>query len=78
MTPGTICASTVESSSLERWVISLVPTSSLVLDLMEGARLGRVGCVIVRDQFGCVSKLYGQDSRGLLIGTGISGPVDEV
>ena len=51
---------------------------SVVLDSMEGARLGWVGCVIVRDQFRCISELCGKDPGGLLIGTGIPGPVDEI
>ena len=45
---------------------------------MEGARLGQVGHVIVRDQFGCISELHGKDPGGLLIGTGIPGPADEI
>ena len=49
-----------------------------MLDSMEGARLGQVGHVIVCDQFGCVSELHGKDPRGLLVGTGIPGPADEV
>ena len=60
------------------WVISRVPTGSLALDSMEGARFGWVGCVKVCDQFGCISELHGQDPRGLLIGTGIPGPADEI
>ena len=61
-----------------RWSISLVPTSALVLDLMEGAGLGRISRVIVHDQFRCIPELRGKDPRGLLVGTGIPGPVDEV
>ena len=49
-----------------------------VLDAMEGAWLGRVGHVIVHDQFGCISKLRGKDPGGLLVGTGIPGPADEI
>ena len=45
---------------------------------MEGARLGRVGCVIVHNQFGCISKLHGKDPGGLLVGTGIPCPADEI
>ena len=52
--------------------------SASVSDLMEGARLGRIGCVIIHDQLGCIPKLRGQDSRGLLVGTGIPGPADEI
>ena len=52
--------------------------SALVSDLMEGARLGRIGRVIICDQLRCVPKLRGQDPRGLLVGTGIPGPADEI
>ena len=45
---------------------------------MEGARLGRVGHVIVRDQFGCISELCGKDPGGLLVGTSIPNPADEI
>ena len=45
---------------------------------MEGARLGRVGCMIVCDQFGCISELHGKDPGGLLVGTGIPCPADEI
>ena len=52
--------------------------SASVSDLMEGARLGRIGCMIIRDQLRCVPELRGQDPRGLLVSTGIPGPVDEI
>ena len=52
--------------------------SASVSDSMEGARLGRIGCVIIRDQLGCVPELRGQDPRGLLVGTGIPSPADEI
>ena len=45
---------------------------------MEGARLGWVGRMIVHDQFGCISELCGKDPGGLLVGTGIPSPVDEI
>ena len=45
---------------------------------MEGAQLGRVGHVIVCNQFRCISKLCGKDPGGLLVGTGIPGPADEI
>ena len=45
---------------------------------MEGAQPGRVGHVIVRNQFRCISKLRGKDPGGLLVGTGIPGPADEI
>ena len=60
------------------WFISLMPTSTLVLDLMEGAGLGRISHMIVHDQFGCVPQLHGKDPRGFLVGTGIPSPVDKV
>ena len=43
--------------------------SASVSDSMEGARLGQISCVIIRDQLGCVPELRGQDPRGLLVGT---------
>ena len=46
--------------------------------MMEGARLGWVGHMIVCDQFGCISKLHGKDPGGLLVGTGIPGPADKI
>ena len=49
-----------------------------VLDVMEGAQLGRVGHMIFCDQFRCISELRGKDPGGLLIGTGIPSPVDEI
>ena len=49
-----------------------------VLDAIEGAQLGRVGRVIVCDQFRCISELHGMDPGGLLISTGIPGPADEI
>ena len=52
--------------------------SALVSDLMEGAQLGQIGCVIICDQLGCVPELRGQDPRGLLVGTSIPGPADEI
>ena len=52
--------------------------SASVSDSMEGAQLGRIDCMIIRDQLGCVPKLRGQDPRGLLVGTGIPGPADEI
>ena len=52
--------------------------SASASDSMEGARLGRIGCVIIRDQLRCVPELRGQDPRGLLVGTGIPGPADEI
>ena len=61
-----------------QWFISLVPTSVLVLDLVKGAWLGWICRVIVYDQFGCVPELHGKDPRGLLIGTSILSPADEV
>ena len=45
---------------------------------MEGARLGWVGHVIVRDQLRCISELRGKDPGGLLVGTSILGPADEI
>ena len=55
-----------------------MPTSTPVLDSMEGAGLGQISRVIVCDQFRCIPELRGEDPRGLLIGTGIPGPADEV
>ena len=49
-----------------------------VSDSMEGAQLGQIGRVIIRDQLRCVPELRGQDPRGLLVGTGIPGPADEI
>ena len=45
---------------------------------LEGARLGWICHVIVRDQFGCVPELCHEDPRGLLVGTGIPSPADKV
>ena len=45
---------------------------------MEGAQLGWVGCMIVCDQFGCISEVCGKDPGGLLVGTGIPSPADEI
>ena len=52
--------------------------SASASDSMEGARLGRIGCMIIRDQLRCIPELRGQDPRGLLVGTGIPGPADEI
>ena len=68
-----------EESVVGRLVISFPRVySALVSDSMEGARLGRIGRMIIRDQLGCVPELHGQDPRGLLVGTGIPGPADEI
>ena len=55
---------------------SLRVYSASASDLMEGARLGRIGCVIICDQLGCLPELRGQDPRGLLVGIGIPGDHD--
>ena len=34
--------------------------------------------MIVHDQFGCISELHGKDPGGLLVGTSIPGPADEI
>ena len=62
------------------WTVGYFPGSYQVgvLDVMEGAWLGWVGRVIVCDQFGCISELRGKDPGGLLIGTSIPGPADEI
>ena len=61
-------------------MVSYLPGSyrAGVLDAMEGAQLGQVGRVIVHDQFGCISELCGKDPGGLLVGTGIPSPADEI
>ena len=60
-----------EERGVHSWTVSYLPGSYRfgVLDAMEGAWLGQVGRVIVRDQFGCISELCGKDPGGLLIGT---------
>ena len=62
------------------WTVGYLPGSYRfgVLDAMEGARLGWVGHVIVHNQFRCISELRGKDQGGLLIGTGIPSPADEI
>ena len=69
-----------EERGVQSWTVSYFPGSYRfgVLDAMEGAQLGQVGRVIVRNQFGCISELHGKDPGGLLISTAIPGPVDEI
>ena len=52
--------------------------SAPVLDSVKGARLGWICHMIVCDQFRCIPKLHGKDTRGLLVSTSIPSPVDEV
>ena len=69
-----------KEQGVRSWTVSYFPGSYQfgVLDAMEGARLGQVGRMIVRNQFGCISKLRGKDPGGLLVSTGIPGPADEI
>ena len=68
----------VRNPKLVWWFISLMPTSAPVLDLVKGAWLGQICRMIVCNQFRCIPELRGKDPRGLLIGTGIPSPADDV